>query len=215
MSEKVILEAEVREGKGKEFARKIRGSGFIPAIVYGKNKEPRPLKVRARDLRLALEASGGRLINLKVLDGGREESYPVLVTEVQKDPIKRETLHVDFHAISLTEKVRVMVPVTLSGEEKRVNDGGILQLMVTEVEVECLPTDIPEHIQADVSNLSIGKSLHAGELEVPGGVTLLTPEEEVIVSVVAPAAEVAEEEVTEEGKEEKAGVDEKKDEGNE
>ncbi len=195
MPNAVILKTEVRDEKGKGFAKGLRKSGFIPAVVYGKAKEPTKLKVNNRELEVALAASGGQLINLNVLLDGKEESRPVLVKEVQRDPITRQLRHVDFHEISLTEKVKVAVPVFIVGEEDMEKDGGVLQVVLSEIEVECLPTQIPEQITVNVSGFAIGDSLRAAELEAPEEVEIVTPEDEIVVSVLVPAEEVEEEEV--------------------
>ncbi len=195
MSEKVVLEAQVREGKGKGVSRRIRSQGYAPGVLYGKEQAPQKIKVEAKALDKALSASGGRLINLILEDG---KTYPVLAVEVQREPIRREVLHVDFNAISLTETVKVAVAINVIGEDDMVDDGGVLGVSLGEVEVECLPTDIPTHITADVSGFAMGSTLTAGELEMPEGVTLVTPEDETVLSVVAPAPEEEEEEVEEE-----------------
>jgi large subunit ribosomal protein L25 len=190
MSEKIVLESELRDEKGTGRAKRLRRSGYVPGILYGKEVPTQLLKLDERLLEKALNASGGRLIQLKV----GSKSYPVLASEIQRDPIKSNLIHVDFNAISLTEMVKVVVPISLIGEQDMENDGGVLQMALSEVEVECLPMEIPTHITASVEGFAVGSTLEAGELTLPEGVTLVTSADEVILSVVLPAMEEEEEE---------------------
>ncbi len=197
--ERVNLGAVVRTATGKNAVKQVRKDGFVPAILYGRAREPLALAVARKDLLGAL-ATGGRnvLIDLRVGRTGDEESNTVMIAEIQRDQLRREILHVDLHQISLTEKLEARVPVMLAGTPEGVaSGGGILEHHLREVVVRCLPTEIPDHLTLDVAALGVGDSLHVRDLSVAEGTEVLTPPEEVLVSVVAPkeeevpAAEVA------------------------
>lgn len=186
--ERIGLKGQVRNGIGKGAARSLRRNGAVPAILYGRGREPRPVAVDARALAAALHTHAGLnvLIDLELAGNGGSEPTTVLVREVQRDIFRHQPIHVDFHAISLTERLETHVPVVLKGTAKGVAEGGVVEHHLRDVLVECLPTQIPENFELDVTELVIGRSLHASDLVIPEGVTLVTPPEEVIVTVVAP-----------------------------
>ncbi len=186
--ERLALTVQVREGVGKGVARSLRRKGFVPAVVYGRGREPMPVAVDGRALSSALQTHAGRnvLIDLDVTGGSGAEPATVMVKEVQRDVFKQHIIHADFHAISLTETVETRVRVVLRGASKGVAEGGIVEHHLRGVLVECMPTLIPEQFDLDITELGVGHSLHASDLVVPGGVTLLTSPEDVIVTVVAP-----------------------------
>jgi large subunit ribosomal protein L25 len=193
----VKLSAESRDGVGKGAARKIRAAGKVPAVLYGPELAPMRLAVDARQLWHALHTDAGTnvLINLRV-DG---DTYLTMPREVQRDIVRGSLLHVDFLRIRKDVAIQVDVPIHLIGESVGVKEGGVVEHHLWELRLECLPTDVPESIEADVSRLAIGDSLHVSDLRIPQSLTLLTPEEETIVSVVPPPIlEVPEEEVPEE-----------------
>ncbi|MDI3280958.1 MAG: 50S ribosomal protein L25, partial [Bacillota bacterium] len=166
--------------------------------------ENRLLKVEARALnRLVHEGAVGHLVDLSYTRGEKKQTRPVLIKEIQRDPVRGHLLHVDFHAVAMDEPVTTMVPVVLTGEGRRVSDGGIIQHGIRELEISCLPVHIPEHIEVDVSGLKLGESLKVGDLKVSKEIQILTPPEDVVVSVVAPAkageAEALAEEAAEAG----------------
>ncbi|MDR7537736.1 MAG: 50S ribosomal protein L25 [Armatimonadota bacterium] len=188
--ERVTLEARVRHGLGKGAARSLRRDGFVPGVVYGRGRQPRAVAVEARALDAALHTHAGRnvLIDLDVVNGGDGAGEPttVIVKDTQRDIFHRRLLHVDFHAISLTDTIEMSVPVVLKGTAKGVSEGGILEHHMREVRVECLPTQVPDEIVLDVTDLLVGRSLHAGDLRVPEGVKLLSSPDEVVVTCLAP-----------------------------
>jgi len=189
--ERVTLGAVARTATGKNAVKKIRKDGLVPAILYGRTREPLPLAVGRKDLVGAI-ATGGRnvLIDLRVTRNGDQESNTVMISEIQRDHIRREILHVDLHQISLTEKLEARVPVVVAGTPEGVaSGGGILEHHLREVLVRCLPTDIPDHLTVNVEGLGVGDSLHVRDLPVAEGVEVLTPPEEVLASVVAPKEE--------------------------
>ncbi len=220
--ERQTLKAEIRENTGKGAARTLRREGSIPAVIYRGNKST-PLRLDAKELsKFIRDTSGDQvLVNLK-LDSGEKIA---LLKDFQIDPVDGGLLHADFFEVSMKEKVRVYVHVTTTGEPIGVKrDKGIIQHGIREIEVECLPTDIPGHLQLDISGFEIGDSFHVSDVALPRGVTLLAETDEVIVTVTAPkieeevpvaeeaAAAAAEPEVVEKGKakEEKEEEKEKK-----
>jgi large subunit ribosomal protein L25 len=192
----VELKAEKRNGAGKGVARKVRAAGKVPAILYGGGIDPVILTVDAGPLWHALHTDAGSnvLIDLAV-DGERYLSMP---REVQRDIVRGTILHVDFLRIRKDVAIQVEVPIHLTGESVGVKQGGVVEHHLWELRVECLPTQVPESIQADITTLDIGDALHVTDLKIPGNVTVLTPEEEIIVSVVPPPVLKLEEEVPEE-----------------
>lgn len=190
--EKVILEAKIREETGKTKAKKLRKSGLIPAVVYKGGKESVNIKLKQEDLFHALHTSAGEnvLITLKVEGEKKARSRTCLLKEIQKDPVKDDIIHVDLNEISLTEKIKVKIPVHSHGEpEGVVTDGGVLDHALWEIEIECLPTDIPEKITVEVAPMKIGDTVYIKDLEVPPGVKILNDPELTVLSVVPPAKE--------------------------
>lgn len=194
--EKIKLAAQVREKTGKGVARKLRQSGLVPAVLYGKDKDPQTLIVDPQEVRAYL--AGNVIFDLEIEGLGKETA---MIKEVQRDVISGDIKHIDFLHISMDEKVTVTVPIALVGDAEGVQEGGVIQQLLWELEVECLPLEIPETIEIDISNLGIGESLSVSEVSAPGGTDILTSGEEVIVTIVQPTATVeetdAEEEVTE------------------
>lgn len=186
--EKVSLGAETREKTGKGSSGRLRKTGYIPAILYGGKEAPQPLIVNIKDLKKALSTEAGEnvIISLKVGDKART----VIVKNLQTDPVREDLLHVDLCQISLKERLKASVPIVVRGEAPGVKEGGILQHRLREIEVECLPTEIPESIPVDVSGLSIGDSLHVKDLRITGDIRILVDGEESVVSIVPPTVEV-------------------------
>jgi large subunit ribosomal protein L25 len=180
----IPLRGERREEMGKNAARKARAAGMIPGVVYGHGQEPVAVAIPAREFQLAIRHHRGAnaIVNLAV--NGAE--YTALIREVQYDPVTHSILHMDFHHISLTETVEVNVAVHLNGMPTGVKDGGgVLELIMREIEVKCLPTAIPPYIEVDVTALQIGDSVHVRDLVVPG-VTILTDADATVATVVPP-----------------------------
>lgn len=192
--ERVNLEASRRAGTGKGAVRKLRRAGQVPAVVYGRGIAPTPIAIEAKALRNALHTAAGMnvLIDLAIGDGA-DGGRTVMVKALQRDIFRKDIIHVDFHTIDLTQKVETHVPLAFTGQAKGVvENGGIFETHLREIIVECLPTQIPEHIDVDISALVIGRSLHVSDLVMPAEVTLVTDPGEVIATVVAPKAEVVE-----------------------
>ena len=185
----VELRAGLREGRGKESNKKLRGQGLVPAIVYKKGEETISLKIEQKDLLKALHTEAGENVIIKLhVDGiKKRKERTVVLKEIQKNPIKDYLLHVDFQEISLTEALKVKVPLAGKGEAIGVKqDGGVLQHVLWEAEVECLPTNIPEKIEIDISNLKIGDSIHVKDIQAPEGVKILDDPEAVAFTVEHP-----------------------------
>ncbi|MCK4428624.1 MAG: 50S ribosomal protein L25, partial [candidate division Zixibacteria bacterium] len=187
--------------------------GMIPAVVYGAETSPLPLEVEAKSFHALLRSGLGENVIVTLnIDDQENGDKKVLIREVQRDPVWGNILHVDFQQISLTKKLTINVPIHLVGTSIGVQqDGGILQHVLRELEVECFPTDIPEKIEVDVTNLKIGDSIHVGDIKLEK-VEILSDPQGSIVSVVpptvfkepevAPAAAAEEPEVITEKKEE-------------
>jgi len=181
------LKGERRTGVGKGVARKLRQTGSIPAVYYGRGEEPIALTVVLKDLQEVIERAEGSnvIVDLKV-DGDGAGDKKALIREIQRDPVGGHILHLDLQHISLTERIVVEVPVVLVGTAIGVKDGGgILEHLLREVEVECLPTDIPSKLEVDVSALNIGDSLHVSDLKADR-VEILTEADRAIATVVPP-----------------------------
>jgi len=191
------LKAEKRDQAGKGAARKIRATGRVPAVLYGPQLDPLRLTVDGRQLWHALHTDAGTnvLISLAV-DG---DTFLTMPREVQRDIVRGTLLHVDFLRIRRDVAIQVDVPIHLTGESVGVTEGGVIEHHLWELRIECLPANVPESIDADVAHLNIGDSLHVSDLRVPQHLTVLTPEDETIVSVVPPPVlEVPEEVAPEE-----------------
>jgi large subunit ribosomal protein L25 len=209
----VDLSGEVRAALGKAEAKRLRRATRIPGIVYGGPKGPIPVTINPAELEAALAAGENVLINLALQGGAQPETHMVIVKELQLDPVKGRPLHADFLEISMSRKIRVEVPLALTGEPVGVKaKGGILGHQLRQLQVECLPLNIPERITVDVSGLDVGNAVHVRDLTVGEGIRILEDAERVIASVTMAAAEevpaVVEEEVPAEpevvGRKEKA-----------
>jgi large subunit ribosomal protein L25 len=221
----ILLEARRRVKTGKEITKKLRKEGFIPAVLYGPGDEPTPLQIESRSLVSVLrEGKGENIIITLSIDGEKKEGKKVLIREIQHDPLLGNILHVDFQHVLLTKKITVKIPVHLVGIPVGVQkDGGILQHVLRELEIECLPGDIPEKVELDVTALKIGDSIHVKDVKIEKVEILSDPEGSIITVVpptvfkeeVVPAAEeVKEPEVITEKKAEE-GEEEKGEEGKE
>jgi large subunit ribosomal protein L25 len=190
------LNARIRQGSGKGFARKLRKAGEVPATAYGHGQEPESLSVNAHELEVLLARINPEttLIELSV-EGGRTSS--ALIREVQHHPSRPTILHVDLFKVKAGEKLHVAVPIRLHGTPVGVRDaGGVLQEVLYELTVECLPKDIPAAIDVDVEKLELGRSVHVSDVSVPNA-TILNDGDLVICTVTVPATQQVEEEAAE------------------
>ena len=183
------LTASSRPHSGKGVARSLRRDGRIPGIIYGHARQPQALSISAKDLERLLErfAAENTVIELS-LEGATSRT---LIREIQRDPIRRNVLHVDFQELVAGEKVTVRIPVVLQGIPDGVrNAGGILSQVMQELEVRVDPAHMPSHIVVDVTNIAIGHSVHVSEINVPDGVEVLDDADSTIAVVAAPKEEV-------------------------
>ena len=186
--ERIIINAEKREETGKGAARSLRRKDMVPAILYRAGGSL-PIKLPKKEINQFINTTSGEqiIVALQFADG---ESKLALVKDYQVDPTKRELLHADFFEVLLTEKVKVNVHIIPLGEPVGVKrDGGILQNLLRDIEIECLPDKIPGHIKIDISELEIGQSFHVSDLQLAEDIKIFTDPEEVIVNVIAPAVE--------------------------
>lgn len=187
--ETLTLEVEPREGTGKGPARRARAQGRIPAVFYGAKSEGQNLTVDARDFsRRIANLEGTHLIELRSSTAGLDKRM-VLLREVQHHPVTGAPVHADFYEVMLDQAIVVRVALHFEGKAAGVALGGILQPIVREMEVRCLPTAIPDFISVDVSPLAIHDALHVKDLQLPEGVEAMLDEDETVVSVVPPTAE--------------------------
>ncbi len=192
MSEQAVLQVETRTETGKGAARRIRATGKIPGNVYGHGAAPMAIQADELQFRALISkiSTENTLIDLRV---GDEEPKSVLIREVQRHPYRPVILHVDFFEITAGEKIRVSVPVRLEGNPIGVRNGGILQVIRYELEIECLPRDIPSAFEVDISELKIGESLHIGDVGT-GDVDVIEEDNLTVCMVVMPKAAPVEEE---------------------
>ncbi len=183
----VTLDAARRADVGKGVARRLRTGGRIPGVYYGRGEDSIPLTVSLKELQSVIESAEGSnvIVDLK-FSGDAAKDRKALIREIQRDPVAGSILHLDLQHISLTERITVEVPIELVGIPTGVKDGGgILEHLLREVEVECLPTDIPSKLEVDVSALQIGDSLHVSDIKVERAV-ILTDAGRAIAAVVPP-----------------------------
>lgn len=187
----VSLSANSRDSKGKGAARTLRSQGQIPAVIYGHGRDPQPLALNARDLDKLLSHIQAESTVIEVTVGGH--TAKTLIREIQRHPIKRQILHVDFQALVAGEKVVVSIPIVLQGIPEGVRlEGGVLDQTLREIEIEVDPSNIPDHIEYDVTNMVIGDSVHVSDLKVPEGVEVQDDPETSVAVLAAPRAVIEE-----------------------
>ncbi|MGD8921718.1 MAG: 50S ribosomal protein L25 [Candidatus Zixiibacteriota bacterium] len=219
----VAISATARQNRGKGPARRARRDGRIPAVVYGPEIKPMSLEIDEKDLRVALKAARGGGASIFNLDVNGQQNK-VVMREIQRDPVTSKVVHVDFHAISMNKPIHISLPIHFKGLPRGVKtDGGIMQTTLREIAVSCLPSDIPDDVVVDVSDLGIGDSVHVEDIEIPnvrvleeGDRTVVVISAPTVVKAAAVAAEGEEaEEAVAEGEEAAEGEAEKKEEGEE
>jgi large subunit ribosomal protein L25 len=188
MAQQVKLKAQRRTLIGRNAIKRIKQKGLVPGVIYGSNQSSIPLEVDNRELSsiLAHASSEHILVELEIVDGGQSTSKLALIQEVQHHPLERGLVHVDFHAVSTTEKITSTVPIETVGEALGVRTfGGLLEHLLRTLEVQCYPQDLPGVIHIDVTSLNIGESLHVRDIQLPPGVQAITDGNLTAVSVVA------------------------------
>jgi large subunit ribosomal protein L25 len=187
------LNVELREETGKGICRRLRSAGRVPAVVYGKGIEPVSISLETKQFSEAIAGVGGRNHILTLVGGGSLDGQTVIVCDLLQDSIKRTPRHVDLHRISLSDKVKVHVPVRLVGTAAGAKAGGMVDFAMHQLEVECLPVHIPEYISVDVTELTIGHSIHVGEVPAPVGIAILGDPKAAVISILGRKSAEAEE----------------------
>lgn len=187
--ETLEIPIELRESSDKRAAKRLRRLGSLPGVFYGPKAEPIPLQVNKRQLLKSIpDLEGSHLIRMKSQSSNLQDKV-ALIKDIQVHPVTGEILHLDFYEVNLTEKLTVKVPLHFVGKPEGVVRGGILQPVVREIEVECLPSDIPPSLDVDVTPLDIGDTLHVSTLPMPAGVDAIFDTDFTLVTVVAPTVE--------------------------
>jgi large subunit ribosomal protein L25 len=190
MRKDITVTAEPRSTRGKNEALRLRFRGLTPAVVYGGGRDPIPVAISGKEVNAILRSTSGHNTIFDVdIQGDRA---PVMLVDWQNEPIKGRLLHVDLKRIDLTKRMAVKVPVHTYGEPKGVKlQGGLHEIITREIEIECLPDEIPESFNMDVSDLMMGQSIRASDVPLPGSMKLLSPPDTVISHVVSIKAEAA------------------------
>lgn len=213
--EKLAMKATVRKTTGNGPARALRREGQVPAVLYGPGSESIMLSVNTRDFENLIKQRNINqlLINLTI-ENGKSVTRAVMIKELQAHPVSQNVLHIDFYEIDMTRKIKVNVPVVTTGKSIGVEIGGVLQIIRREVEVFCMPTEIPESIEIDISELNMGQSVHVQEIPLEGNIEIPADVNFTVVTILSPKVditleeeEVEEEEGLEEGAEEAADED--------
>jgi len=210
--EKPKLKVESRNDTGKEVNKKFRREGIVPGVLYSPHDEKNLLlKAKREDLLKLLSDKKRGIIDLEIDDGQKNFKRLAIIKDIQYNSLKRQIVHVDFYGVTLKEKLTVQVSIELIGEPIGLKEGGILEIELREVEIECLPSQVPGSLKADISHLKINDHLTVGELDIPKGIEVLAEPDRIIASVHPPTKieEVAKEEEEEEEVEEVAEEEEK------
>lgn len=210
----MVLKVQRRTQMGKEYSKRLRREGWIPGIFYGAGEVPIPLELDRKAVENVIRRAGRNALISLVLNDEQESSFATLLQEIQHHPISGEIIHADLHRVVLTEKVRIQVPVVIHGVADGVrNQGGVLEHVTHRLDVECLPTAIPAHIEVDVSALRVGGSVRVESL-LSRYPEIITDPEEVVLTIVSPTRAPEPEEliVEEEEKEEPEVIGEKREE---
>lgn len=188
----IAMKADERAVKTKGDLRQLRAGGMVPGTVYGKLlSASSAISVREKDLKSLLRTQPNAVLELEVPGQGK---HSVMVADVQRDSLSGGILHVDFHQINMNEVVRANVRIEHMGDSAGVREGGVLSVVLHELEVQCLPGDIPESVEVDISSLGIGESLQVKDIKLPQGVEASSDAELVVLTVLAPQKELTEEE---------------------
>ena len=191
MKTDITVSAEKRDTRGKNEARRLRVQGLAPAVLYGAGKDAIAVSVNPKEVgRILHSSTGHNTIFELAIQGG--EATPAMIVDWQSDPVKDRLLHVDLKRIDLTQRIEVKIRVQTTGDPKGVKiQGGLLEIIGREIEIECLPDEIPEVFTVDVSELMIGQNLRASDIALTGSMKLISPPEQVIAHCVALKAEEA------------------------
>jgi large subunit ribosomal protein L25 len=205
--EQININVTVRETTGNSPARGLRRDGSMPAVLYGPNTEPILLSVNIKELEQILKKGNiGSIIFNLIIQNGKKITKPAMIKELQSHPVSGNYLHVDFYEIDMKRKINVMIPVVAKGKAKGVELGGLLQVVRRELEVLCLPGDIPHAFEIDISDLDVGEAIHVEDLKLGDNIEFLADPSLAVVTVLSPKAEAVEaEEEAEEAEEAEEG----------
>ena len=184
------LNIELRSKTGKGISRQLRSADMVPGVVYGKGMDPMAISIKYRELHSAMAGEGGQNNLITLIGGGSLDQSMAIIVDLQRDALKGTYKHVDLHRVNMNEKLRVTVAVVLKGESIGVKEGGLLDLAHHELHVECLPGNIPDHIEIDITNLAVAHSIHVRDVTLPEGVKVLDNPKTPVVSVLGRAKEV-------------------------
>jgi large subunit ribosomal protein L25 len=193
--EQFELNATVRKTTGNNPARELRRGGLIPAVLYGPQTEPVLLSVNIKELEQVFKKGniGSIILNL-VIQNGQKFTKPAMIKELQSHPLSGNFLHVDFYEIDMQRKINVMIPVVVKGHAKGVEAGGLLQIIRRDIEVLCMPGDIPKSIEIDITDLDVGESVHIDEIPLGDNIEIPDDVNFTVLTIVSPKAEAVEEE---------------------
>lgn len=186
-----LMNIELRSKTGKNVNRQLRSMGMVPGVVYGKGMDPVVVSINYRELQNALSGDGGQNNIITLVGGGGLDQSMAIISDMQRDALKGTYKHVDLHRINMSEKLRVTVPVVLKGTAVGVKEGGLIDLAHHELHVECLPGNIPDHIEIDITELKIAHSIHVNEIPTADGVKILDNPKTPVVSVLGRVKEEA------------------------
>lgn len=187
------LKAESRKETTKSDIKQLRAKGRVPAVVYGQKVASTVITVDQKELMSLLRQNPHAIIDLDMPDGSGKQ--PVMINEIQRDQLKRERLlHIDFHQINMDEPVKTIVSLEFIGEAEGAKEGGIVQIQMHELEIRCLPNQIPSSIKVDISNIGLGDNLLVNQLSIPAGIEVKSDSNDLILTVLAPQKETAVEE---------------------
>lgn len=206
--ERIKLEVKERASVGSRESRRLRRDGLVPGVLYGNHKKSHAICIEERELRRVLSGPSGLHAILDVVLEGQKSTHPSVLKAYQQDPVKGHLLHVDLQEVRLDQPIQATVSVHLVGESEGAKEGGVLTQVSRELNVEALPLDVPEHIEADVSELGIGDALRLADLAAISGVTFLDDPEGTVLATVTLPTRVVEPEVEEEEVEEGVEVPE-------
>ncbi|MDY0094057.1 MAG: 50S ribosomal protein L25 [Candidatus Vecturithrix sp.] len=189
--ERVQLTSTIRTGRGKGAARQLRRQGYIPAVLYGGPTGNLALSVNTHELHQIIAKGFGEtsLIELTIRDADESQRASVILKDYQLDPVVRELVHADFQEVAMDQEIDIEVPIEVTGKAPGVSEGGVLEFLMREVSIRCLPGDMLNHIDVDVSSLKIGDSLSVSDLQFDEKYQILTPAETLIVTVSVPISE--------------------------
>ncbi|MEN6461062.1 MAG: 50S ribosomal protein L25 [Syntrophomonas sp.] len=179
------IDCKQREIKSKGFLNQMKAKDLVPGIIYGQGQEAKPVFLVGRELSRIIDKHGTHGLFALQMEGEAKPAM-ALVKEVQKHPLNGKVIHVDFLTVNMNEKIHGTVTIYIHGEDEIINKGGILQAGAKDIEVSCMPQDLPEHLTVDVSGLEIGHKLVIGDLQIPEGVEVTSDPDTMIVTVLAP-----------------------------